>query len=962
MARSMLWLVFAVHGVLGAFEGVQSGYLTDSTAVVWTKVSAPGTVRLHLSQTIDFATFTSLGESSITAAQGLTLARTISSLKSSTKYFYRFQALPGLGFSDVGTFTTFPSPIERSTGLKFAISGDSDYLHGDPTVGQRYAGLTGFPQFAAFDNNQFKVLSAVSTEIKLPSASSLDFFLFLGDTIYSDSILRRLVPEQYPSAEAQSLAEYREVYQKSRQSKPALQQLMKRVPIFASWDDHEVQNDYTGETVSRPRFNAARQAFLESFPFPPESPSAAPLDPTCAGKPMYRTWSYGSDVDFFSLDTRSCRSASAVSSCLVNGAEDVVAGLPAAHRAFLKQAAESAGLSSSFILPDTSPQCLAVMNSPSRTMLGPTQFNQLKEDLRRSTATFKIILTSVPIQNLPLSGSDKWIGYGFERRKLLEFIRDRVSGQVVFFSTDTHASYIAPVLLDFPSFPGTPTTPVSIPPASIIAYEVVTGPISTFTFGQEVSIFFQSAQAPSFVSLIMSWAGVGCRNLFSDSYMTVETQFDATLNAMSLIIKGKDDSGIPLVSDPTLWAPTGNAAGPTCSLSLTKSLPRCRSISANTPTSWCIDNCNHVPANCPSNLCTCSATAPNLGTFVSRLSTLSDSFCQQACTHVPPALFCDGSVCAAAQLPCTEAAVSPLDSACALVAQSAFACQQGVTPDCCAAANLIATTNCGCAAANIFGVSTAQLNGILAGCGSSRTVSCGRVPNTFERRVQAFIAVNQVPIDPSPANLATAQALLTETARFEYSVTGVYSGFQDFLEYLLFGSPAFNGGILSTLGGQLVNIQVTTPNSWVVVAAGSFQLTGSPPQSSISTSKVTFEACSPRISEIIFDDPTVTSIVRQTTTSQDVTAHCQRVQASCVGANVQFASVAECVTFVQSLPLITPTCEANGRLLQGRSRGCKYLHGVIAAHDPDMHCAHTGFFGGPDPHGRFKCQDSHCSA
>ena len=87
---------------------------------------------------------------------------------------------------------------------------------------------------------------------------------------------------------------------------PSLTDLQKSTSTYPLMDDHEIQNDYDGQTVDPARYAAGRQAFLENNPI---RETGFPHDPSCAGDPLYRTVKWGSEVELFITDQRSCRSA-----------------------------------------------------------------------------------------------------------------------------------------------------------------------------------------------------------------------------------------------------------------------------------------------------------------------------------------------------------------------------------------------------------------------------------------------------------------------------------------------------------------------------------------------------------------------------------------------------------------------------------------------------------------------------
>ena len=106
-----------------------------------------------------------------------------------------------------------------------------------------------------------------------------------------------------------------------------LTNLQKSTSTYPLIDDHEVQNDFAGQTVNPARYAAGLQAFKENKPI---RETGLPHDPSCAGDPLYRTVKWGSEVELFITDQRSCRSASANVAATCGG--DLGPTLPTAVR------------------------------------------------------------------------------------------------------------------------------------------------------------------------------------------------------------------------------------------------------------------------------------------------------------------------------------------------------------------------------------------------------------------------------------------------------------------------------------------------------------------------------------------------------------------------------------------------------------------------------------------------------
>ena len=75
-------------------------------------------------------------------------------------------------------------------------------------------------------------------------------------------------------------------------------------------------------------------------------------------------------------------------------------------------------------------------DGPDKTMLGVQQFRWLLDSLKASTATFKVIATSVPLDFG--EAIDSWFGFQRERDELIAFLAAEAIPGVVFISADHH--------------------------------------------------------------------------------------------------------------------------------------------------------------------------------------------------------------------------------------------------------------------------------------------------------------------------------------------------------------------------------------------------------------------------------------------------------------------------------------------------------------------------------------------
>ncbi len=395
--------------------GVAAGDVTADAAVLWTRADRPGTVRWEVSERPDFGTLTASGEAQADPENDLTVQVNVNGLAGGREYFYRFSLAedPQI-FSRTGRFRTAPDPAMPAA-FRFAVSGDS----GD-------------------DRRPFDVLTFAAAE-------DLDFFLYLGDTIYGDE----------PGSEnlvARTLEEYRRKYRSNRADAP-LRDLLAATAVWAQWDDHEIENDYAGlELLAAGRaeqLEAGYRAFLEYLPVRRQE------DP----RRIYRSFRYGATAEFFILDNRQYRQASAGGEC--GGSLD-----PFGQLTLLGSAA-----------------CREALSRP-RNMLGPEQMDWLKRGLAGSAAILKFVVTSVPIQFVAIYPYDRWDGYDAERRELLRFIDAHRIGGVFFLTTDFHANAYNPDVMSYfrrhrPDYGLT---------GNAACPEVIAGPIAQATLHEMLSL------------------------------------------------------------------------------------------------------------------------------------------------------------------------------------------------------------------------------------------------------------------------------------------------------------------------------------------------------------------------------------------------------------------------------------------------------------------------------------------
>ncbi len=319
------------------------------------------------------------------------------------------------------------------------------------------------------------------------NAMKLDFFIGLGDMIYADGICT----EQGKYGNQQIVGNYDKsanmnsywAHWKYNHADASYQKLLASMPYYAIWDDHEVVNDFgpLHDTRSSAPYTAGQhllpmglQAFLDYNPV-----DESPDEP----KRLYRTIRWGKNFELFVLDTRQYRDSNIE--------------------------ADDASLK--------------------KTMLGREQLTWLKEKLKSSDATWKMIVSSVPL-SIPTgypakNGRDGWSGFdqqtGFaqELKGLFAFMRDEGINNSIWITTDVHFAEV----FRYTPFPSTPNFKV---------HEFVTGPLSAGLYptrkfdtrwGTESLFFYgpQSMFSTKTYTEAKTWMNFGAVNITENGVMTI---------------------------------------------------------------------------------------------------------------------------------------------------------------------------------------------------------------------------------------------------------------------------------------------------------------------------------------------------------------------------------------------------------------------------------------------------------
>ncbi len=411
-------------------QGVAAGDVGAGRAVIWSRADRAARMFVEYSTTEGFRDVWRVPGPAALESSDFTARVVLTGLPAGQRIFYRvlFQDLTDLrNWSEpsIGTFVTEPSAEQRR--ITLAWSAD--------TVGQGWGINPDWGGLRLYETMR---------------GTQPDLFVHCGDTIYADQpvpaevklddgrVWNNLVTPAKSKA-AETLDEFRGNYQYN-----LLDEHMRRfnaeVGQIVIWDDHEVRDNWyetrnLDRDARRVKSTAllaarARQAFFEYNPLPlvGDQPER-----------IYRTVSYGSALEVFALDMRSYRGANS---------DNRQPGL-----------------------------------DERSALLGASQLRWLTERLAASQATWKVMVSDLPIGLIVRDLPDHFeavanaehgtpLGRELEIADLLRFIRDHRIRNVLWITGDVH--YCAAHHYDPARARVTEFDPF---------WEFVAGPLNAGTFG-----------------------------------------------------------------------------------------------------------------------------------------------------------------------------------------------------------------------------------------------------------------------------------------------------------------------------------------------------------------------------------------------------------------------------------------------------------------------------------------------
>ncbi|MEO8316100.1 MAG: alkaline phosphatase D family protein [Pseudomonadota bacterium] len=376
--------------------GVASGFPTHHSFVLWTRLAPrpdqPGggmlpldwKVRYEVALDENFRHIVARGSAKAEARFAHSVREEVKGLAPARDYWYRFMA--GGHASVVGRTRTMPAADARTAALHLVVASCQHYE-------------TGY--YAAWRH-------AV--------AEAPDLVLHLGDYIYDTAPRTNKLRRHSGDRACFTLDDYRQRYAQYRID-PDLQAAHAAAPWFVTWDDHEVQNDYSGVTSSReadlPSFltrrAAAYQAWYEHLPVPP---SFLRADGTMR---IYTRQRIGRLATLHMLDQRQYRS-----------------------REVCPRPPQLGGLR-------VGPECAERLDT-TRTMLGAAQERWLEEGLHRQSTRWTLLGQGTPFSQIntgsveePQYSTGAWTGFPAARQRLVDSLQRSRCENPVILGGDIHA-------------------------------------------------------------------------------------------------------------------------------------------------------------------------------------------------------------------------------------------------------------------------------------------------------------------------------------------------------------------------------------------------------------------------------------------------------------------------------------------------------------------------------------------
>ncbi|WP_181701088.1 alkaline phosphatase D family protein [Chthonobacter albigriseus] len=412
-------------------HGLQSGDIGATHGVMWARADRPSKAIIEWSTTESFADARRLPALDALPETDYAVKILAEGLPADQQVFWRVQ------FHDLADINAVSEPMTASFRTAPTEKREVSFVWSGDTAGQGWG----------IDEDRGG-MTIYATMLK----HRPDFFIHSGDTVYADGPMKETVDLkdgtvwknvmiEEKAEVAESLADFRGQYKYNMMDRN-VQAFNAAVPMLAQWDDHEVTNNWSPSKTLDERYGeksvyvlAARaaRAFHEMMP-----------TATSLSEPqrIYRKVAYGPLLDVFFIDMRTYRAANSDNTQPQEGAETV--------------------------------------------FLGADQRAWLKQELKASRATWKVIAADMPLglivwddgknkkgsEAIANADNGPAAGRELEFADLLKFIKDERILNTVWLTADVHytaAHYYSPEKAAFQDFEP--------------FWEFVSGPLHAGTFG-----------------------------------------------------------------------------------------------------------------------------------------------------------------------------------------------------------------------------------------------------------------------------------------------------------------------------------------------------------------------------------------------------------------------------------------------------------------------------------------------
>jgi alkaline phosphatase D len=484
-------------------NGVTAGEITQDSAIIWGQTATTGNVRAQVATDGAFQDLVAKRTLRAKPKADRTFQAEIKGLDVGSTYHYRF--CRDQSCSDEGSFQTAPRPDQAQT-IRFAYTGDETGVAAPGESAPFFGEMKAFQSMVA-EGNHFNI----------------DF----GDTIYSDPEIPNFPP-------AITVEEKWQMY-RAKLALPNQRAIRASAGIYNHWDDHEFINDFSKPEDGAQIYDNGVQAFRDYMPVTYTKKDG-----------IYRSFRWGQNLELFFLDERSFRSAKASANGVCDnpatpGAADLAPTAPTAARSLFSILVPSLG-------EPVSPECLAEINSPDRDYLGSAQLNRFVNEVENSTATWKVVMNELPIQQFYAFPYDRWEGYAYERVELLNALNAANIDHLVFLSTDVHAGLANVVRYrTLPDDSAPANAPAGAPPLNTPYQDFAIGPVATRNLWRQIDDTTGTAGSGALVSNAFfkppppSGIGMACAQGGENSYAEV------TVTSSQLTVEYKDEDGNTLL-------------------------------------------------------------------------------------------------------------------------------------------------------------------------------------------------------------------------------------------------------------------------------------------------------------------------------------------------------------------------------------------------------------------------------